>query len=376
MQFQSTLPARGATDTIQDSIRNVQFQSTLPARGATPLGNTIWNHHLISIHAPRTGSDAPPASCSPPSGLFQSTLPARGATGAPRRNGGKKVFQSTLPARGATVVVKVPICRAAISIHAPRTGSDKPAVAGRGKPQNFNPRSPHGERRLLVQPHSRLAPFQSTLPARGATRYHFFRRLSNVISIHAPRTGSDYIHRRTFERTANFNPRSPHGERRNACSNFHRPHCISIHAPRTGSDESLIFAELVVLAFQSTLPARGATCVDVPESLIFAISIHAPRTGSDVISGEHNRIILSISIHAPRTGSDVISYTPSVPAIISIHAPRTGSDFSPLQLASISYISIHAPRTGSDCWLRQPTPEEMAFQSTLPARGATSPSSG
>ena len=34
----------------------------------------------ISIHAPRTGSDAPFAAINPPTIGFQSTLPARGAT--------------------------------------------------------------------------------------------------------------------------------------------------------------------------------------------------------------------------------------------------------------------------------------------------------
>ena len=57
----------------------------------------------------------------------------------------------------------------AISIHAPRTGSDNAAQAESRVPDNFNPRSPHGER----------------LSALGYQRYEY------GISIHAPRTGSD-----------------------------------------------------------------------------------------------------------------------------------------------------------------------------------------
>ena len=34
---------------------------------------------------------------------------------------------------------------------------------------------------------------------------------------------------------------------------------ISTHAPRTGSDGTLLMAALTALAFQPTLPARGAT---------------------------------------------------------------------------------------------------------------------
>ena len=79
-----------------------------------------------------------------------------------------------------------------------------------------------------------------------------------------------------------FNPRSPHGER----PRLHRRECrlllISIHAPRTGSDATYFAMQIASDVFQSTLPARGAT---PPDTIIIAqgiyISIHAPRTGSD-----------------------------------------------------------------------------------------------
>ena len=101
---------------------------------------------------------------------------------------------------------------------------------------NFNPRSPRGER--LFQPTARKCSqeFQSTLPARGATIavYHGVAYL--IISIHAPREGSDSRSRKSCKRSSisihapregsdcavekgsiylrNFNPRSPRGERR------------------------------------------------------------------------------------------------------------------------------------------------------------------
>ena len=55
--FQSTLPARGATQIARDLLYYNQFQSTLPARGATKnfLKNLLTIR--ISIHAPREGSD-------------------------------------------------------------------------------------------------------------------------------------------------------------------------------------------------------------------------------------------------------------------------------------------------------------------------------
>ena len=59
---------------------------------------------------------------------------------------------------------------------------------------------------------------------------------ANTISIHAPRTGSDMVSGRSAGLSADFNPRSPHGER----------HGAEAHRQRRG-------------LFQSTLPARGAT---------------------------------------------------------------------------------------------------------------------
>ena len=103
-QFQSTLPARGATLPATSGQPREPFQSTLPARGATWRCPKCRERRSISIHAPRTGSDAPGRMEDPMIYKFQSTLPARGAT-LTRRN-------------------TAPDC------------------------SNFNPRSPHGERLL------------------------------------------------------------------------------------------------------------------------------------------------------------------------------------------------------------------------------------
>ena len=65
---------------------------------------------------------------------------------------------------------------------------------------------------------------------------HLIDKLGGDISIHAPRTGSDRwqgLHRRGHH---HFNPRSPHGERRDQTGNVPVQSGISIHAPRTGSD--------------------------------------------------------------------------------------------------------------------------------------------
>ncbi len=101
-------------------------------------------------------------------------------------------FQSTLPVRGAT-----------------------PTARRGGKlGDNFNPRSPYGERLITILKAFNKGIFQSTLPVRGATSALKTTLAVRTISIHAPRTGSDN------NRRAIINDRNT----------------ISIHAPRTGSD--------------------------------------------------------------------------------------------------------------------------------------------
>ena len=58
--------------------------------------------------------------------------------------------------------------------------------------ENFNPRSPHGERHERGGGMAKRPPFQSTLPARGATIVASKADCTIRISIHAPRTGSDW----------------------------------------------------------------------------------------------------------------------------------------------------------------------------------------
>ena len=147
------------------------FQSTLPAWGATCFATSVVTPTLISIHAPRMGSDK----------IFVIWRQSRW------------LFQSTLPAWGATPkFAKIQRITVKISIHAPRMGSDLaiitialtetgfqstlPAWGATWRSRSrsaslshFNPRSPHGERRLCTGRTGRGLLFQSTLPAWGAT---------------------------------------------------------------------------------------------------------------------------------------------------------------------------------------------------------------
>ena len=106
-------------------------------------------------------------------------------------------------------------CRQAysISIHAPRGGSDPGNKYDRSGHSNFNPRSPWGERLLYGCGVFVGIQFQSTLPVGGATRLRQHHAVVAVISIHAPRGGSDGYYRLLYPGKLHFNPRSPWGER-------------------------------------------------------------------------------------------------------------------------------------------------------------------
>ena len=123
------------------------FQSTLPARGATSGGAILHDLRFISIHAPRTGSDrlrradralrryfnprSPHGERPPAAALLFShcNFNPRSPHGERQRGNANfpfpRRFQSTLPARGATQHRKRIRRSRPISIHAPRTGSDK-----------------------------------------------------------------------------------------------------------------------------------------------------------------------------------------------------------------------------------------------------------
>ena len=235
--------------------------------------------------------------------------------------------------------------------------------------------------------------FQSTLPGRGATTIKAYSTEEILISIHAPRAGSDRDHHRG------------NGGRR-----------ISIHAPRAGSDISLSPTMLSISKFQSTLPGRGATKACQYQPQCSQISIHAPRAGSDRYSGRTSvsdktfqstlpgrgataacalfSLPRALSIHAPRAGSDSAFWHGAKRCDLSIHAPRAGSDSRDIDIVGYIKLSIHAPRAGSDTAAlvpgeagrnfnpRSPGGERLSgtrcfltwvcgFQSTLPGRGAT-----
>ena len=198
----------------------------------------VFRHFLISIHAPRGGSDLRVLPIGEPPVNISIHAPRGGSDGGlsevrgnvfgfnPRSPWGERqiyeevmeelnTFQSTLPVGGATVLHRHDARRA----------------------DGFNPRSPWGERLPVVSSSWPVAGFQSTLPVGGATESYDEIKAIIGVSIHAPRGGSDHLGRRPGGRNPRgFNPRSPWGERQLISS---------LRAGQTG--------------FQSTLPVGGAT---------------------------------------------------------------------------------------------------------------------
>ena len=115
-------------------------------------------------------------------------------------------------------------------------GERPPAVSLFPHTYYFNPRSPHGERLVAFEDSVRAMNFNPRSP-HGERPFKGLKSYEQIkISIHAPRMGSDSPNILALKRNENFNPRSPHGERR--------------------------FGERSVISpasFQSTLPAWGAT---------------------------------------------------------------------------------------------------------------------
>ena len=197
---------------------------------------TAWrtNFNPRSPCGERPGASEPSTSMT----RFQPTLPVRGATlRAPRRSCCRHYFNPRSPC-GERLALQLPVPlqeisthapragsdpdrppgpdRGAISTHAPRAGSDRSACDRRRWRDDFNPRSPCGERRITAAEYSSRKKFQPTLPVRGAT-------LPVLHCIAIP---------------LDFNPRSPCGERLQRAGGRPPQGHISTHAPRAGSDAS------------------------------------------------------------------------------------------------------------------------------------------
>ena len=125
----------------------LEFQSTLPSRGATFFRQLLRTVKSISIHAPLAGSDFLASRFFLISLIFQSTLPSRGATSSEDYKERFRAISIHAPLAGSDRETGLQTSRYRISIHAPLAGSDASFAPSEEVFFYFNPRSPRGERR-------------------------------------------------------------------------------------------------------------------------------------------------------------------------------------------------------------------------------------
>ena len=148
------------------------------------------------------------------------------------------VFQSTPSARRATALYHTDVLRLKLFQSTPSARrATLPGSSSLGRPPNFNPRPPRGERHCTVCRRKTYKKFQSTPSARRATAGITSHKQGILISIHALREESDVafaipmstpaifqstpsarratpsVAEDSHDRNAHFNPRPPRGER-------------------------------------------------------------------------------------------------------------------------------------------------------------------
>ena len=148
----------------------------------------------------------------------------------------------------------------------------------------------------------------------------------------------------------NFNPLSPHGERRVETVTRMACNGISIHSPRMGRDRADFIGLLLATTFQSTLPAWGETLL--PYSPMDGVEFQStlPAWGETGFRGAGCRrrpYFNPLSPHGERPNVGGCS--------------GRGRDFNPL--------SPHGERHR----VQKILSHHHRFQSTLPAWGETSP---
>ena len=260
--------------------------------------------------------------------LFQSTPPARRATRRTAAACRSKSGFNPRPPRGGRPEGRVQVVGVdGVSIHAPRAEGDPFPVRSRSARDCFNPRPPRGGRLLMVFYRRVTREFQSTPPARRATHDFVDRLHEGQVSIHAPRAEGDRLAPRItslliwFQSTpparratsagcccpparCRFNPRPPRGGRRGRRRWPRRPpRGFNPRPPRGGRLDARCIAQ-IAQQFQSTPPARRATCGWArPSSRTRCFNPRPPRGGRPAGTA-FREIALAVSIHAPRAEGD------------------------------------------------------------------------
>ena len=170
---------------------NETFLSTFPLRGTSPA--CAWTTGRTTHFYPRS-----------PCGERRTAAFARPSASP---------FLSTFPLRGTSIPGLLPVPRVNISIHVPLAGNVVPFWRCTTARKHFYPRSPCGERPLMVVVPFASPVFLSTFPLRGTS-----------VACCA-----------SYGSVLYFYPRSPCGERHAGAENGVDSVNISIHVPLAGN---------------------------------------------------------------------------------------------------------------------------------------------
>ena len=174
-----------------------------------------------------------------------------------------------------------------------------------------------------------------------------------MVSIRAPRAGSDAVLRGVDRDVDSFNPRSPRGERHDARGRRQGLRQVSIRAPRAGSDAGPGVGLLGEGEFQSALPARGATSGRLPASGRAVVSIRAPRAGSDLAWRRNRRRGARFNPRSPRGERLALQGHRRGNLLFQSALPARGATLGEESYSGTDAVSIRAPRAGSDAILRE-----------------------
>ena len=241
------------------------FQSTPPVWGETPHATACGNIFANFNPLPPCGGRPPVLTSTRDSRYFNPLPPCGG-----RRGGIWQAVQyggdfNPLPPCGGRLAPCIPTqAWDKISIHSPRVGGDRIAMA----------------------PARHVAKFQSTPPVWGETVRIF--RVGDIrgISIHSPRVGGDSCGSGRPGSSCNFNPLPPCGGRRaDRDGGNEQPYFNPL--PPCGGRRSLFERQSPQQnpRFQSTPPVWGETRPGRWTITQLLISIHSPRVGGDDFLG-------------------------------------------------------------------------------------------
>ena len=194
------------------------------------------------------------------------------------------------------------------------------------------------------------ANFNPRSPRGERPNHGYYKCYSRAFQSTLPSRGATIATTKNTTGTTNFNPRSPRGERRSPSTSRSCRGIFQSTLPSRGATDHPA-AVIRLYLFQSTLPSRGATR---RKGLIFS----EPRLFQSTL---------------PSRGATAIRRASSIRVLFQSTLPSRGATVPRRrQRRPRLPISIHAPLAGSD-WrsLREQPQSVLGFQSTLPSRGAT-----